>query len=853
MLFVNRCVNILFANNIISSQYSGFYLLSVVSLQWLQVLVTCSSKKNRMIKRTLRYCLLRWRIQSVVMIGFVIALVSTILLYGYIRKEFSYDRFHENSDRIVRLTKNTNRGSSSMIDARLSGHHAPLLKNRLAEVEDFVRISHMRKSVISFNNREAVYSDKIYAVDSTFLKIFDFPLLAGDRETIFTQPHQAVVTKSFANRYFGNVDVLGRKIKILKKRDNKKKEYTISAIIEDFPSNSHFKADVLTSIDFSRTNYRWTYTYLLLSRRVNVEALEVEVQKSWHTHFSENPPDDIVDLQLLTDIHFYSHKSREFEVNGNIRNILILIVGGLFVFIISLMNFSNINYVQSVAEGKSIMVKMTHGASKLRIVFESSFNNLFVMMLSSIISILLLYRSVFWFDIELFEVVGWFEYMIVFLLFVVIYFLFSLLPFIGRNNLLASQCVMKSKGRVFNSILVLQFSLSMVVIVSTLVFNKQMQYLNRLHPVSADSEVIVIPRNTRNVVDKYEIFRDRVRKLSSIIDVTAASEKPGSLVTDNFRFSLDGVELEDDKTLNVFSVDHSFFDFFNIKAFAGKADMGNGPSQRTEQQILRYNRLKNEDGYVKSNVPVIENDKYVLNRSALKHLGVKSAEDVLNKRFKIDFIWEGFYPEGEIVGVVDDFHYSNLYSKEKPMVMFIRKTFCMNFLIKIQKETLYSSIDKVKEIWQEMFPTIPFYYELIGDSYDMYYKKEYSQMRVMSIFALMSILLSALGMYVMTIFRIQKRTKEIGIRKVNGAKTSDILLFINREFIYLFLISCLISIPTSYWIMDRWLQNFAYRADFGYSVFVISVVLIFIVVFGTVSWQSWRAATKNPKDTLRYE
>jgi putative ABC transport system permease protein len=246
-------------------------------------------------------------------------------------------------------------------------------------------------------------------------------------------------------------------------------------------------------------------------------------------------------------------------------------------------------------------------------------------------------------------------------------------------------------------------------------------------------------------------------------------------------------------------------------------------------------------------------EKYILNESALKLMGIRKPEDAIGKRFRLTFFLPDLFPEGEIVGVVPDFHYTNLHSKEKPLVIAPRKIFNYCFLIDIDPNQREKAIATIASIWQRINPEFPFEYEYITDSYQKVYAVEYAQTHVLSMFALISIILSSLGIFALAAFSMQRRIKEIGIRKVNGARTSEVMILLNKDFIKWVAISFVIASPLAYLSMHKWLENFAYKTELSWWIFALAGLLAMGIALLTVSWQSWRAATRNPVEALRYE
>ena len=784
--------------------------------------------------------------------GLAIAFACTLLIYSYINNELSYDRFHSKSERIFRITQNTNTGISSMIDARIYGDWVPELKEDYSEIQDVTRISTLGNTIVTIDE-DVFYSTKVYCVDSAFCNVFDFDLILGNKETLFINPNEMAITESMAKLYFGTTDIIGKKIKLESKKLSVIEDYTITAVLKDFPANTHFKADFLCSIKKSAMANSLLYTYLLLHQNADYKQIQDSIQSNLDKLFAEYSYDPIVNLQAMTDIHLYSHKSREMERNGNMRSLILLISGALIILIIAAINFTNLNYVQYLSEKGNNFIRIVNGASQLSLAKEF-LQGIFVL-IAFVISTALL--SVY----NLSDVLGLRELLLIsqdYILEVIIAFVLFIiilagLPFLYRKTNI-SQIQVKSKNA-YKISLVLQLMLSIIAIVSTLFLNKQINYLNLLHPQAENTEMIVLPENPAKVVEKYETLKQNVLKHPEIIAVTAVMENPAGIVTDNFKFAYDSDTPDEDKTINVLTIDSNFFSFMDIKPIAGTLNMSHTSNIEWEYKALqlRQAEMNNQElpaGF-KDEVLAYK-DKIILNRKALEHLGIEDAQQVIGKTFRL-MLMGYLFPKGEIIGVVDDFHYTNMYVEEKPLVMISRKMFCHNFLFKINPDHKSEAIAALREEWLKLFPAVPFQYEFITDSYQKVYKNEYDQMKVLLLFALISILLSAIGIYTMVSFNLKIKTKEIGVRKVNGATVFEIMKMLNIDFVKWVAIAFVFAVPISYFAMQEWLENFAYKTQLSWWIFALAGIIAMAIVLITVSWHTYRAASKNPVVALKYE
>jgi putative ABC transport system permease protein len=417
----------------------------------------------------------------------------------------------------------------------------------------------------------------------------------------------------------------------------------------------------------------------------------------------------------------------------------------------------------------------------------------------------------------------------------------------------------KPKGRLYSFPLVVQFTLAVITIACTIVLNLQMNFLTSKHPSAENANLVVIADNPWEVVQRYEKLKGELSQHPEIREMTAAMESPGGDILDVVGFEMEGIEKKEGQAINIFTADSNFFNLLGIKPLAGTTEPGFTPSQSWEQEAVELSTLRNSGKATPQQIAALENklgdyrEKYVLNQSALNLLGITKPEDAVGKRFRLNFFLPDLFPWGEVAGVVPDFHYTNLHSAEKPLAIAPRKMFNYCFIIRIDPGLQQKAIATIHSAWQKINPEFPLQYEFMTDTYRKVYASEYAQSRVISLFALISIIISVLGIYAMASYKIQQRVKEIGIRKVNGARISEVINLLNRDFVKWVFLAFVVATPIAWYSMHRWLENFAYKTSLSWWVFALSGFIALGIALLTVSWQSWKAATKNPVESLRYE
>jgi len=798
-----------------------------------------------------------WKWFSINIIGLGVAMASVLIIFLYVRQELSYDRFHTKADQIYRVTSDSNNGATSMHPARIAGDWPKKLIDEYPAIEKMVRLVPFRKAIIKIGDQK-FYSQQAFSTDSSFFKLFDFKVLSGNAEKAFAQPGRAFISRSLAIKYFGNLNVVGKEISIMHQQVPKPKVFIIDGVMEDFPVNSHFHAELLTSFTEVEDQTTWAYTYFLLKKGTDVDALRNTIQQKWEKENKSGSPTSLLYLQKLTDIHLFSHKSREMEKNGDIRSIILLVSGAFIILFIALINFLNLSRVQFISRIKTVKVKLINGASKMvvarEIVLESLMTSIFSVLAGLFIAIKLsqpLGVSVFQSD-KIIDIV------LIVLGFIFVIALLSVFP-LFTSKIVSDMKVKSTQGSLYSLPLVIQFTLAVITITGTLVLNRQMNFMNNLHPASQNANMVVIADNPWESVQRYELFKNELLKSPSITNVTAAMEEPGGDILDNVGFEMEGIEKKDGQSINIFTTDSNFFNTLEIRPIAGTTDLGYTPSQQWEADAVELSTLRTSEKPDQQKLAVLEKkvngyrEKYILNESALKLIGITNPKDAVGKRFRLNFFLPDLFPEGEIVGVVPDFHYTNLHSDEKPLAIAPRKMFDYCFLISIDPMQRTKAIDVINSSWKRINPDFPLQYEYITDSYQKVYAGEYAQTRVLSLFALISVILSSLGIFALAAFSMQRRIKEIGIRKVNGAQIFEVVTLLNKDFLKWVIIAFVIATPISYYTVHRWLENFAYKTELNWWIFAISGAMAMGIALLTVSYQSYKAAVRNPIESLRYE
>ena len=798
-----------------------------------------------------------WKWFLINTIGLSVAFASMLIIFLYVRQELSFDRFHSKADRICRVTSDSNNGATSMHPARVAGDWPKQLLTDYPAIEKMARLVPFRRAIIKIGDQK-FYTENAFSTDSSFFDVFDFKVLSGNTQKAFSQPGRAFISRSLALKYFGSLNVVGKEISILHQQVPKPKVYVIDGVMEDFPANSHFHAELLTSFTDVEDQTTWAYTYFLLNPGTDVDALRNTIQQKWEKDNKSGFPTSILYLQKLTDIHLFSHKTREMEKNGDIRSIILLASGALIILFIALINFMNLNRVQFIAALKSVKVKLINGASKRTVAIGMATESLVLSCITLVIGLFIAFNLSKTLSLSVLQPEKMVGVTLISAGFILIIAFLSVIP-LFTSKIVSSLTMTQVKGRLYSFPLVVQFALAVVAIACTMVLDRQMNFLTSQHPASQNANMLVIANNPWEAVQRYERLKTELLKNPEVTGMTAAMEEPGGDILDNVGFEMEGIDKKEQQSINIFTTDSNFFSALGIHPIAGTTDLGFTPSQQWEADAVELSNLRSSKNADQKKLADLEKkvgnyrDKYILNQSALKLLGITNPKDAVGKRFRLNFFLPDLFPEGEIVGIVPDFHYTNLHSEEKPLAIAPRKMFNYCFIVSIDPAQRTKALSTIAATWQKINPEFPFQYEYMTDSYQKVYAGEYAQSRVLSLFALISIMLSSLGVFALASFKIQRQEKEIGIRKVNGARNSEILLMLNRDFVKWVFIGFGFATPLAWYAMHRWLENFAYKTNLSWWIFALAGLLALGIALLTVSWKSWKAATKNPVEALRYE
>jgi len=800
------------------------------------------------LKVVIRNLLKRPFLNLVKVVGLSLALTGIVFIALFLKNELSFDKYHDKADRIYRYTINDPGFLGGKEFARIiNPGYIPDVKEQLPEIENFVRLRPVREGLIKYNERYYTVN-QAFECDSTFFQVFDADLTVGNKLTVLENPASMVISETFAERVFGKKNAIGEVLTIPTGQFyGEEQKFTVSGIMKDFPFNSHFHPDFITTPIQDKFNYGWAWTYLLLAENAN----PVNVTNGFTNYLTENREDKTremnseVHLQKLTNIHLHSNKLREIEPNGNIRNVYVLAIAAFILLLISISNYANLNLGMAGFSSKYHLINKILGSSKRSIAQYFFTEGLFIVLATLLLTFIIVLptNSIItrFFGMNLLQ--GSFIFIALLIVsFSILSLVFGMMPVLNsifsslnfRTNE-KSPIAIKSGG-FSRGLIIFQYAFSIALIIAVIVISRQTNYAYKSGMGVQENNIVCLPTVHANIQQKFEVFKAELLKYSSIQTVSAMMEPPGGEANDMFPFELEGYEPdkqnEQNNRIGVFPCDYSFASIFNLKFLSG-------------------------NNFTEKNNDTEGSGEYIINEAAMHRLNYSNPEEIIGKDFRLIFSAPGSgieIPRGKIIGVVKDFYLSSLKKEVEPLVLFKRdKLWLINFVISYQTGMQEAAIADMTKVWNSLFPEYPFQYEYVGAMYQKVYKSELLQAKLLSVFTIIALFICSMGLFGLALIITQQRTKEIGVRKVNGAKVTEILTMLNKDFLKWVAVAFVIACPIAYYAMNLWLENFAYKTSLSWWIFVLAGVLALGIALLTVSFQSFKAARRNPVEALRYE
>lgn len=792
-----------------------------------------------LLRYALRNLIKRPFLNIIKVIGLSLGMCGVLFISLFLRNEFRYDSANKNAEHIYRLTTTNSDAFDGAHFARIAdSKNITELTGQIPDIEALVRMMPLRDKLL-LNDEQHYAINQAFAVDDKFFEIFDVYFEEEETNLALAEPGTAVISKSLALKIFGNDNPMGEIISLPPGHYNTiETNFIIKGVMKDFAQESHMHPDLLI-MPGADTIAGWAYVYMLLKANTNPYEVALKISEKLNELYGVESGDTAkmeAHLMQLKDIHLTSNLLREIEPNGSMTNIYLLVIAALILLFISLSNFTSLNLGMAAYLEKFLALNQILGSSN-RIMMRYFFLESAIILFCTLILVLLGASKLNYFIVDryqynLLEANGWFALGVMFC-FIVLGMFAGVYPVVKKRfRIIALEKRIKaeSTANTHKVLLVSQFALSIVLLVGVIVISRQTNYALGNSMGATKDNVLSIPFVHAEVQKDFHVFKSELLKQGAIHSVSAMMSPPGGETNDMFPFTMQDTPYSDNKFIGIFSCDYSFTNVFQLPFLSGK----NFTEGNTD-----------EDG----------NGEYIINATALNYLGFQDPNAVLDKNFAlISPVDNVVLPKGKIIGVVKDFHLSGLQTKVAPLVLFKRENnWLENIAISFNPALKTEAITTIKKTWEGMFPNYPLSYFPVSTLYKNVYKTELLQKNLILIFALIAILVSVVGVLGLSLMVVQRRFKEIGIRKVNGATISEILVLLNIDFLKWLLFAFILAVPLAYLSANKWLETFVYRIDLDIWMFFLAGGITIITTMLTISWSSFKAAKQNPVKSLRTE
>jgi len=750
--------------------------------------------------------------------GLAVGMACCILILLWVQDELSFDKFHENYSDIYRTIPELQGTKYSSNPLAL----AAVFKEQYPEVRQIARFC-SRYWLLKYGDK--IYNQSGALVDDDFLKIFTFPLIQGTPGTVFASRDSIVLTERAAAKYFGTQDAIGQSLLI-----NNDAELTVTGVLKDIPKNSHLQFDFLASMRLmgERGDTSWSYearTYALLEKNVSIQDFADKISGFVMEHDKRTNQKVVLHIQPLSKIHLYSLNSAD-----PIIYVYIFLTIAIAILIIACINFINLSTARSNTRAKEIGLRKVVGAEKADIIKQFIGESMILSALALLVALAVVYLFLPAFNnlaqkqLTL-NIAG--DVSTLFLLLGIIIFTglasgsypaFMLSSFRPVNVLKKGRFQSGSGGFVLRRVLVVgQFTATIVLIIGTIVMYKQLDYI-RNKDIGLNRDHVVVISMNRDLREGYRSFKNEIKQHPNVMNVTAARRLPTNIGHMNPVY-WEGKGPADYVTMTDASVDYDYFETLGMQIIQGRSFSEEYATDR---------------------------ENYVLSEEAARITGLESP---IGKMFSC---WED---EGKIIGIVKNFHASSLHNEIEPVIFTLSQRHGSHsyIFVKIRPDDVSATIAYLEKKAVEFAPSNLFEYSFLDDEFNRQYVSDQRRSDVYKYFTFLAIFVSCLGLFGMASFTAEQRTKEIGIRKVLGASIADIIILISRDFLILLCASNVIAWPIAYYLMDKLLNNYAYRTSLAAWVFIVSGMMAVFIALLTVCVKIVRVAHSNPADSLRYE
>lgn len=783
--------------------------------------------------------------------GLAVGMAVSILIFLFVQHELSYDKYHANADRIYRVSRawfNPD-GEISLHLGHAAPPFGPLIKSDFSEEVEAVGRFFQADPLVKYENK-AFEEENFYFADPEVFDIFSFKMIEGESKEALANSDGLIITESMSKKYFGEGSPIGKELDL--NLTGQEATFQVRGLMEDMPDNSHFHAEFLASMapviafyggqDAFMSNYGGNNfsTYVMLNEGVDYKAFEAKLPELIDRHMSEYQPGIPASngtklfMWPMTDVHLYSNLDSEMEPNGNIDYVYVYLAVALFILLIACINFMNLSTARSSMRSMEVGLRKVMGADKSRLIRQfmgESFMMTTISMIFALILVFLFLPTFSNFTNKEFSLnfLQNPEYLLGLISLVVLVGLVSgsypalFLSGFSPAKVLKGAFKAGKGHEKFRSVLVVgQFAISVVLIVAVLVVVRQLDFMQS-KDLGFEKEDIVLLPSSPAIQENFLIIKDRLERHQGIKAVSISSRVPSGRLLDSqgSTAEIDGEMTQLNVRIADVHVSHNFLGTYGIPVVAGRNFDNKLASDSTEA--------------------------FILNEAAIREIGWTSPEEAIGKKFH----YGG--KRGFVTGVMKNFHFESLHQPIVPLVFMISQDRNNRISLKIDADNKEQTLAYLKEEWAALRPDFPFEPSFVDEGFNRQYEAEERVKTIFTFFSGLAVIISILGLFGLTTFATQQRTREIGIRKVMGAETANILFLLGKDFLKLVMIGFIIAIPISWFGMSSWLEDFAYKIGISWTVFLWAGLIAGAIAAITVMSQSLKAAWADPVKSIKSE
>jgi putative ABC transport system permease protein len=765
-------------------------------------------------------------------LGLSIGIAATLLILLWVQDELSFDKFHKHADRLYQVEEDQYYSGEVYHVTVTPYPSGPVWREEIPEIENACRYQWSFGMLFNYGEK-AFYEDNCLAVDSTFFSMFSFPLIKGNPYQLLREPFTAVLTEKAAEKYFGNEDAIGKSLNV-----NNQYEFTVTGMIEDPPGNSTLQFDILIPFDFLKEkgqyNDHWgsnsIRTYVLLDENAVLDSVNSKL-----TRVVRSNVETTTDFSVFpfTRVHLHQYFGYGHPTTAVIFVYIFSIIAG-FVLIIACINFMNLSTAKSSTRAREIGMRKAVGGNRRNLVTQFLGESFLLTLLSMIIALIIIslilpvFNQIAGKELIFKDLLNAKFIVGLVVLTILTAFIAGLYPSLFLSsfktvNILKGESVTGRGSGILRKVLVVfQFTLSIFLIIGTIVIYKQLIYIRNID-LGFDKEHVFYIYMRGEIGKNYETLKEEFSKHPQVKSVSATLHSPTHIGSNSGGADWDGKDPEMRVLIGYSAIDYDYIETMGIEIVAGRSFSRDYPSDRITDSTAAF----------------------LVNEEVVRIMGT---DDPVGQRF--DFAGR----KGTIVGVMKNFHYHSARNKIEPLAIHCRKGEELSALVvKMGPGDITKSMDELEKTWHEILPIYPFDYIFLDQDYDRMYRTEARMGDIIKYFTILGIIIACLGLFGLASFTAERKTQEIGVRKVVGASVSAIISLLSREFTYLVVFSCIIAVPVAYFVMKMFLNEFAFHTNLNWWIFALACLAALIIANLTVSFQAARAALTNPAEALRYE